>query len=383
MTHIIFWLILFIIFYTYLGYIGISILLAKVFGKKPVTMDFFPKISIIIPCYNEEKIIRQKIENTLSLEYPKEKLEIIIASESTDSTNSIVSEFKNSGVKLYAYDERIGKTGLLYRAVPEAIGEIVVFSDANALYKKDAVIKIARNFYDNRVGAVVGRLIINNLEASSISKGEYIYKKYEMLLRESNGLLGRVLNADGSIFAIRKTLYMPISPERGDDFELIIRILISGYKSLFEPEAISYEEASVTSRAEYARKVRMVSWFLKSSMLLLKEMLLKLRLDLMFQIISHKLLRWFSPYFFIAFFITNIMLLKDAPIYSFFLIIQIFFYLGGLIGFYMTGVKKKKAPFLLGAIQYFIVFNYAFMIGVLKSFFLRKTLTPNWEKVRR
>jgi len=382
MTKIIFWLVFFIIFYTYIGYTGICMALAKIFGGKVKKTDFYPEISIIIPCYNEEKIICQKLENTLSLEYPKGKLEIIVASESDDKTNEIVSEFKDEGIKLYAYENRRGKTVLLYNTIPEAKGEIIIFSDANALYKKDAVKKIAGNFYEDRVGAVVGCLMINNPDASAISKGEYIYKKYEMLLRKANSSLGRTLNADGSIFAVRKKLYRPISPERGDDFELVIRVLISGHISLFEPEAISYEEASVTPKAETARKIRMVSWFLKSSIILLKEMFLKLRFDLILQIISHKLLRWFSPYFFIALFILNLLLWKGPFIYSFFLIIQIFLYLIGILGIYISGAKKKKAPFMLEMMQYFMMFNYAFAIGTFKGLLSHKTSSPNWEKVR-
>lgn len=382
MTEIIFWIVFFIIFYTYIGYAGICIALAKIFGEKVKKMDFYPEISIIIPCYNEEKIIRQKLENTLSLEYPKGKLEIIVASESDDNTDEIVFDFKDKGVKLYTYKNRQGKTVLLYNTIPEAKGEIIVFSDANALYKKDAVKKIASNFYEDRVGAVAGCLIINNPDASAVSKGEYIYKKYETILRKANSLLGRTLNADGSIFAVRKKLYRPINPERGDDFELVIRVLISGHASLFEPEAISYEEASVTPKAETTRKIRMVSWFLKSSFILLKEMFLKLRFDLMLQIISHKLLRWFSPYFFIALFILNLLLWKGPFIYSVFLIIQIFLYLIGILGILISGSEKKKAHFILGVMQYFMMFNYAFAIGTFKSLFSRKTLSPNWEKVR-
>ncbi|MFC1667407.1 glycosyltransferase [Candidatus Omnitrophota bacterium] len=381
MSKIIFWSSFFIVFYIYFGYIGFSILLSKLFGKRVKKKDIYPSLSIIVPCYNEENVIRQKLENLCSVDYPKNKLQIMIVSESKDKTNDIVREFKNKGVELYAHEERHGKTVLLYKTVPYARGDILVFSDANAIYEKDALKKLSRNFYEEKIGAVTGVLKIKNPDKSSISKGEYIYKKYETLLRKSTSKLRCLLNADGSIFAIRKKLYSPISPERGDDFELVIRVLLKGYDSVFEPEAISYEDASLTVKAESARKIRMVSWFLKSTMILLKEMFLKFRVGLIFQIISHKLLRWLSPYFLMILFISNLMLWKEGSLYFFFLVLQASLYLMGILGIYISSVKKKKIPFILGAIKYFLMFNYAFMVGVFKGLVFRKD-SPEWEKVR-
>jgi len=380
-AKIIFCASLFIIIYTYFGYIALSIVLGKLFGKKVKKQEIYPAISIIVACYNEESIIRQKLENLLSLEYPSDKLQIMIASESIDNTNGIVSEYRDRGIELYAFEGRHGKTTLLYNVVPKARNEILVFSDANAIFEKDVLKKIAANFSEERIGAVTGLLQISNLKASSISWGEYMYKKYETALRKSNSALRRVLNPDGSIFAIRKELYNPISPERGDDFELVIRTLINGYDSVFEPEAISYEEASISTKAETARKIRMISWFLKSTGILLKEMLLKLRFDLIFQIVSHKIFRWLTPFFFLIFFISNIFVWKDGLFYKLFLIAQIAGYLMGILGLYISGRQKKKPPLLLGAMQYFLMYNYAFMIGILAG------LTPDkashkWEKVR-
>lgn len=382
MAKIIFWISIFTILYTYFGYIAICILLGKLFGKKIKKKEMYPYISIIVPCYNEENIIRQKLENLLSLDYPKDKLQIMIASESTDKTNEIVSGLKDEGVELYAYKGRHGKPVLLYKTVPKARGEIIVFSDANAIFKKDALKKISRNFYEERIGAVSGILMIANPSASPISKGEYIYKRYEAILRKSNSAMRCLLNADGSIFAIRKKLYRPISPERGDDFELVGRILIGGYHSVFEDEAISYEDACTVARKEAARKIRMVSWFLKSFLILLKEMLLKFRFGLIFQMISHKLLRWLSPFFFIALFISNFMLWKGGLIYRSLLMIQIAVYLMGILAIYVSGVKKRRPPFILGAVEYFLMFNYSFMVGIIKGLTPHKT-SPDWEKVRK
>lgn len=344
--------------------------------------EIFPPVSIIIPCHNEEKVIRKKLENLLSLKYPSDKIQIIVASESTDKTNEIVKEYKDRGVLLYQSDSRIGKTAIIYNALPQANGEILIFSDANVMLEKDAVRKIISNFYEERVGAVSGLLAVNNPHQSNISWGETIYKKYETLLRKSNSRLGKVLNSDGALFAIRKNLYAPLNPKRGDDFELVIRVLIKGYCSVFEPEAISYEDASITTQAEIGRKIRMTSWFIRSALVLLKEMLLKLRFDLAFQIISHKLIRWITPYFFIALLLSNIALWQQGLGYQLFLIIQILAYSMGILGWYISDIKKKKPPFLLKGMHYFLMFNYAFFIGIIKGIFSGNDTSAAWEKVR-
>ena len=382
MNKIIFWVTFFLLIYTYVGYIALCLLWSKIFGKKLKKEEYYPYLSIIVACYNEERVIREKLENLLSLDYPRDKLQIIIASESKDNTNEIVSKYKNRGIQLYTYDQRCGKSMLLYRSVPYANGEILVFSDANAIYNKDALKKIARNFINQNVGAVTGALLINNPRDSAISRGEYLYKKYEAVLRKANSLSKRVLNSDGSIFAIRKNLYRPLAADRGDDFELVIRVLNQGYDSVFEPEAISYEEASVTSRLEATRKIRMVSWFLKSTIILLKEMALKGRLDLILQLVSHKLLRWLTPYFLIILCLSNIYLYSQGGWYKFFLWGQISVYLMGLLGMYVCERQKKNPPLLLGVMQYFLIFNYAFFIGVIRGIFPTKS-SAAWEKVRR
>ena len=370
------------IFYVYFGYLILSILLGALFKIRRVKQEYYPRVSLIIPCYNEEKVIREKLDNILSLDYPKDKLQILIASESNDATNDIVRGYADRNINLYEYKERRGKTVILYDTVPQADGEILVFSDANVLLKNDCIRKITANFYDRSVGAVTGLLTISNAKASSISWGESNYRGYETILRKANGKSGRVLNPDGAIFAIRKELYSPITPQRGDDFELVAKILLNNKYSVIEPEAVSYENASITPGAEINRKIRMVSWFLKSSMILIKEMALKSRLDLIFQILSHKILRWFSPYFFMALFISNCLITDKGTLYRLILFIQIIFYLTAVSSFYLNKtMEKNKIPALLKLINYFLIFNYGFLAGTIKGVFVRRN-SPVWEKVR-
>ena len=379
---IIFWTASFLIFYVYFGYLILSILLGALFKIKRIKQEYYPLVSLIVPCYNEEKVIRDKLNNTLKLDYPKDKLQVLIASESNDATNSIVGEYANNNIRLYKYEKQRGKTVILYETLPYAEGEIIVFSDANVLLKNDCIKKITSNFSDNSVGAVTGLLSISNAKASSTSWGENIYRKYETMLRISNGESGRVLNPDGAIFAIRKELYFPINSERGDDFELVIRILLNNKYSVIEPEAVSYENASITPKEEIDRKIRMVSWFMKSSGILLKEMALKFRLDLVFQIVSHKILRWFSPYLFIILFISNCLILDKGALYCLTLFMQTLFYLTAAGSLYLCkNLKRDKISAFLKLTNYFLIFNYGFLAGTIKGILPLRNSSA-WQKAR-
>lgn len=381
MAAIIFWGSFLAAVYAYVGYLLLCMLAARVFGKKFKREEIFPALTLVIPCYNEELVIRKKIENSLELDYPQDKLQIIVVSESTDRTNDIISDFKQKNVELYTLGQRAGKTVLMFCASLKARGRIIVFSDANVRLKSDALKQIASNFSDERVGAVTGLLQVSNPQVSAISRGEFMYKKYESLLRTANGRMGRVLNSDGALFAIRKDLYLPITPERGDDFELVVRVLLEGYDSVFDPEAISYEDSSVTAKQEIQRKIRMVSWFFKSTALLIQEMLVRSRFDLIFQIVSHKVLRWLTPYFFILFLFSNVFLWQEGWFYQLLLCMQVLGYMLGAAGFYIAEIKKIKPPFILGVFHYFLMYNYAFLAGTIKGLFPART-TSSWAKAR-
>lgn len=376
----IFWISLIILFHIYIGYLIICIIIGMIFKKPIDKQEIFPVVTILIPAYNEQQVIKQKIENTLLLEYPKDKLEIVIASESNDQTNQLVSEFKNQGVVLFDFQQRRGKSRMLYNVFPKTKGEIIVFSDANAMYKPDVIKKLARNFNDPKIGGVLGKLIITNPEDSSISEGESVFKKYEAVLRQSNTAVHSIIGADGTMLAIRRDLYKPIDPDRGDDFELALRVRLQGYGMVFEPEAVSYENASIDFRDEIKRKRRIVSWFWKSALILLKEMLHPFRGFLIFQVISNKILRWLSPCFLIGLFISSLSLASVNNFYAVFFQLQVFFYsIAVLSGIFLkkSGNKFQK---ILRMPFFFIVFNYAFLIGTIEGLFLKQN--PFWKKVR-
>lgn len=374
----IFWISIFLILYCYLGYPLILFILGLIFGKEIKRGEITPSISLLIPVYNEEKIIQEKIENSLDLDYPKDKLEIIVASESNDRTNKIVKKYADKGIKLIAFSEKKGKDFTVYRTIPECSGEIIVFSDANAIYEKNALRKLIRNFNDLKIGCVSGQLKYVNPRKVSVGEGGGLYWKYEVFLKKLESKIQSVLGANGSIYAIRKELYSPLSKYRGDDFELPIRIAQQGYGVVWETEAISEEEAYSETVQEFKKKVVIVGWHFRGALILLKDSLKKIQPLLIFQLISHKILRWLIGFFLIFIFLSNIFLL-DNPFYLILFIGQIVFYSLALFG-YLQDKKGKKLNKFVNLAYYFCIVNLAALVGVLNRNLGKQK--PTWEKVR-
>lgn len=376
---VIFWSSLTLLVYPYFIYPLFLWVISKLFAKRVLKGNITPKITLLISAYNEEDVIREKIENSLGLDYPKNKLEIVIASESTDGTNEIVKEYFKRGVCLFAHEDRKGKPATLYRTMPLVNGEIVVFSDANAIYKKDAIKKIVRNFNDKRIGCVSGMLQYVNSHELSIGKGEGIYWRYEIFLKK---MLSRLLllggGANGSIFAMRKDLYRPINEFRGDDLELSARVEIDGWGVILEPEAISYEKVSETSGQEFRRKVRLASWNLKSTSFLFVEALMKGRFLTAWILLSHRLLRYISPLWLISIFISNTLLISSS-FFRFLLFLQVAFYLLAFLGFLKDRRGISLRPHFLIPF-YFCMVNCAASLAIIKTV-LKKTEIL-WEKNR-
>lgn len=375
---IVFWTAFFLIVYSYFGYPIILMVLGLGKGKKVSKRKITPTVSLLILAYNEEKIIREKIENSLDLDYPRDKLEVVVASESTDGTNKIVKEYAEQGIILYSFKEREGKQATIYRVIPLLKGEIVVFSDANALYQRNAIRKLIRNFNDPEIGCVSGQLKYVNSQEASIGKTEGLYWKYEVFIKKLESRINSVLGANGSIYAIRKKLYIPISKYRGDDFEIPIKIAQKGYKVVLEAEAISFEKVSMKTREEFKRKVRIIAWVWKSTLILLKDSLKPFNGLLIFQLISHKLFRWLVPVFLALLFISNIFL-ASSFFYGTLLLVQLGFYLLGFVG-YIEDQRRKNLSKIINVIYYFCMVNLAAFLGFYK--FVFKKQGNIWEKVR-
>lgn len=339
--------------YVYFGYFIILYLVKKLVHNFVFKKDILPKVSLIISAYNEEDIIEQKIKNSLELDYPKDKLEIIVANDgSKDKTSEIVKKYPE--IKLLDYKENEGKTQTQNKAVKEASGEILVFSDANAMYNPDAIKKIVRNFADKSVGAVCGELRYKDINDSGAADGEGLYWKYERILKKWESNIYSTLGANGSIYAIRKELYEPLPADIISDFVEPLMIVKRGYRCIYEPEAISFEKPEGDFKKEFKRKVRIITRSLRG-FLYIKD-LVKFNF-IGFALISHKLLRWLAPIFMILLFISNLLYHKD--IYLYFLFGQVIFY-----GFALLGLKFKNKLFYIPS--YFTMVNYAALKAIIK-----------------
>jgi cellulose synthase/poly-beta-1,6-N-acetylglucosamine synthase-like glycosyltransferase len=367
-----------LLIYIFAGYPALLWLAALLWGKKPVIDEaYYPYVTLIVSAYNEEAGIAEKIENSLTLDYPREKLDIIVASESTDRTNEIVSRYAEKGVILDAFSERKGKAATLFRTVPNARGEIIVFSDANAVYENDAIKKLVRNFKDAHLGCVSGQLRYRNPAGSATGCGEGAYWKYEQTLKTLESGLFSLLGANGSIFAIRKSMYYPLAEDRGDDFELPVQIALRGYGVVLELQAVSWEKASATPCEEFGRKVRIIAWNMESCMQLLRIAMLRGRMLVSFQLVSHKLLRWLVPVFTVGLFISNLFL--HGAFFRMFLWAQVLFYLFGAAGCFLEWNHKKTLKVFV--IPYYFCLIHASAILGIFHLLCGKQQTI-WKKVR-
>ena len=341
-------------------------LLLKVAGlcAQPVeTRPIEPFVTLFVAAYNEGKVIKEKLENSLSLNYPVDKLEIVVASDgSTDNTTEIVNGFSDKRVILFESLKRGGKNSVINEFINRCKGEVIVFTDANSFYQSDTIKNLVRNFADPNIGCVVGNLRYID-EKTSVAKGEGLYFRYESKIKEFESRLGAVVAATGSIYAIRRELFLPLDFEVANDFAHPIQIASKGYNIVFEPDAIAYEKATSGIREEFRRRTRIVTRGITAFMKYFRTYRM-LHGTWGFCFISHKLLRWFIPFFLIAIIIINLTLL-ESPLFRIILYAQLAFYSLALIGIFLRGSKFGK-PFTVPF--YFCLINTAALVGIIKYF---------------
>ena len=329
---IIFWASFFILFYTYIGY-PIFLLLYGLAIKKERNKDsqFEPDISMIIPVYNEESIIKSKIVNTLSLDYPKEKLEVIFVSDaSTDNTNDIIQKINDNNIQLFVLSERTGKAGALNRGLQEAKHEIIVFSDASIMLEPDALKIIVNRFSCENIGCVSGEDYIPG------GGGEGAYGKYELFLRNLESSVGSIVGASGCFYAQRRSLCEHFQEGMAPDFLSVLKTVERGYRAITEPMARGVMESVSKSKQEIDRKVRTLLRGI-TTLMAFKHLINPLRYGFFaIELLSHKIIRWSAGMFLILVFISNLSLL-DSKFYSMFLFLHVVFYSFAISGFY--GIK--------------------------------------------
>lgn len=372
-------LVFFLICYHYLFFPALTFVVAKIRNLSVDKEEIFPTVSIIIAAYNEEKVIREKILNSFELIYPENILEIIVVSDgSTDSTTKIVKEFSEQGVISLFTPPRKGKTAALNHAVEHATGGIIVFSDANSMYKKNAVNMLIRNFNDPSVGGVCGRKsIAENIEREA-SKGDRLFWDFESTLKTWQSLTGSISNGDGEIFAIRRSLYKEIPEEIINDDQIItFNVIRDGFRVVYEPEAVSSEEASVIFEDDFKVKARMVTGGYQT-IFRQKDFLFPPNSYFQFQFISHKILRYIMPFLGIFLFCSNLFLLEGK--FLLFFLFQLFFYLLATVGYCLK--ISGHSPWICYVPYYYCTMNIAALFGFY-YFLTGKAGVSIWKKAAR
>jgi cellulose synthase/poly-beta-1,6-N-acetylglucosamine synthase-like glycosyltransferase len=362
-----FWLVGAVILYVYAGYPALLALLRTLgVGRSVAVGDYEPRVSLMISAFNEADVIAAKIRNSLALDYPRAKLEIIVISDaSDDGTDAIVREFQGEGVRLLRMEERGGKTLGLNAGVRAAGGEIVVYSDANALYLPDAVRRKLRNFADPDVGAVVGESTYASATGGA-QQSESLYWKYETAIKRLESGIGSVVGGDGAIYAIRRTLYRDLRADALSDFVNPMQIVMAGRRCIYEPLARSVEEAAESFDKEFRRKVRIVNRAWRATWSV-PSLLNPLRFGwFSVQLLSHKLLRWLMPLFLAAFLILSALLFDRGPLYSAVFAVQLLLYALAGAGYLIR--RSASMPRAMAVPFYFCLVNIASARGIIEAY---------------
>ena len=379
--EIAFWIIAGLLVHTYITFPISLPLLSEFFSRKKdhPPLQELPKVSVIISAYNEEAVIAEKIRNCLELDYPADKLEILIGNDgSSDRTAEIVAQFPQ--VRLVNAPKNAGKAAMLNHLQPLATGDILLFCDANTLFFPNVALKIVQPFQDPKIGCVCGHLILNDSSQSALGEGESAYWDLESEIKKFEGLLDRVIGGNGAIYAIRRELYSPIPTRKSimDDFYVTVRVLQKGFLSTFVSSAIGTEQTSKAGSGEFKRKIRIGRAnynFLFSYLLLLNP----LRPLVAYLFFSHKLLRWFSPHLIVTLLVLNILLIGQSLAYSITLVGLLLLLVLGIAGA-LLAKKNRKTPFT-SAPYYLLGMNVALMRGFFLSFLPEKS--GSWERVER
>jgi len=375
---------MFLVIYAYALYPLILLMISGInsMDRRPETGDrrpLEPSVTVVVSAYNEEKVIAERIRNVLDSTYPKEKLEILIGSDgSTDDTNKIIDEYASKGVRYLKWSERRGKISVINDLVEAATGEIVILTDSNTAYEKDAIEKLVRGFADERVGCVSGELIFRNTKENEVVNLEGVYWRYEQFMKRIEGVNGSLLGANGGIYAIRRNLFDPMERDTiVDDFLIPMKILEKGYRVIYEPQAIAYEETSKNIVQEMERRIRIGAGDFQA-LTRTWHLLNPARGFPAFAYFSHKVLRWLAPFFLICAFMSNMALLNHG-LYRIMFIIQCIFYGAAIAGRMLAkaGVKAK----LLGLPHYFVSMNIALFLGFIR--FCTNSQSVMWKRTER
>lgn len=375
--EIVFWTSAWLIALTYAIYPLTLLWLPRARRMEPSEREL-PDLTLVISAYNEAAVIRQKLENSLQLDYPRERLSVAVISDaSTDGTDAIVRSFAGDGVMLCRQEPRGGKSLGLTTFVPRFGSQILVFSDANSIYAPDALRKLARHFADPHIGYVVGHQRYTDGDSLS-GDCESLYWRYETWLKKLESRCGSVVGGDGAIFAIRSELFTPLRHDDINDFVIPLRIVAGGYRGVFDPEAVCFERTAESFAGEFRRKIRIVSRSLRA-VARVPAALNPLRVgQFAYQLLAHKVVRWFVPVWLAGTLASAAVLAGlGLPLYQLLLLVQLAFYGLALLGL----IPRLKRIRPVSVAYYFCLVNLAAGLGILATLTGRRFST--WTPQRR
>lgn len=373
MAEVLFWIAVGAVVYTYCVFPLLLLLMASV---KQVFSDVrfqvrrgsrrrdshenaLPRVALLVAAHNEEAVIEAKLANMAALDYPSERMEFLLGLDApTDSTAERARGVRDFRFKVVEFSSRRGKLAVLKDLAELTSAEVLVFSDANTMLAPDCVRALVRHFHDLRVGAACGELRLKT--AGAKSQMEPIYWRYEIALKFLENRLNCVLGANGAVYAVRRELFRPTRPWIVEDFQLPMEIRFSGYRVVYDPEAVGTEDAAPTFSSEFRRKVRIGGGDIQVFLGNLK-FLNPLKGLPALAYFSHKVLRWLGPLFLLSAFSASAVLLR-RPYYGFAFAVQVGLYLSALTGFWLQ--RKRHSAGVFSAPLHFVAMNLALLFGM-------------------
>jgi len=381
LAEVVFWTVAVLLVHMYLLYPGVLFVLGSVLDRsvsREMADADLPSVSLVIAAYNEEEIIGQKIENSLELDYPDEKLDIVVFSDaSSDGTDRVVQSYADKGVELQRIEGRVGKTECQNRVTEQVESDIVVFSDADSMYEPDAIRQLVAKFGDD-VGCVVGELCYRKYGVEA----ESAYRTFEKIIRRLESRVSSVVGASGSIYAVKRSSYVPLPPDQISDFAEPLAIIQRGERVEYTADARAWENTGDSVESELSRRIR-IATRLWHTFFDYAGLLNPVRYPLIsFELVSHWLLRWFSPVLLALIVVSNVVLVLTTsnPLYTLALAGQTSFYLLAATG----GVLDRfdvSTPRIAYVPYYFLVLNYGLLIALWNVVRNRNIVT--WETETR
>jgi len=387
--QLIFWLLLFVVFYAYIGYgilLFVIIRIRRILGHTKVyeeNPEFEPEVTLFIAAYNEKDFVAKKISNSLKLEYPAKKLHMIWVTDGSDD-GTPEELFKYEGIEVHHLPQRSGKIGAMNRGMQFVKTPVVIFCDANTMLGRESVRRIVKLFSDPKVGCVSGeKRIFGKDKDSAAGAGEGLYWKYESTLKKWDAELYSVVGAAGELFAIRTELYQEVEKDTLlDDFIISLRVAQKGYTIQYDPEAYAIETASANVKEELKRKIRISAGGIQSVVRLSSLLNIFKYGTLSFQYISHRVLRWTLAPLSLLFLIPAGLILAvnegilNFGFYSILFWLQLLFYISALLGWYLE--NKSIRIKLLFVPYYFFIMNLSVFLGFKR--YLKGSQSVNWDR---